>query len=196
MAAGATRERILDAAEDLFFNDGIATTGVDRVADAAGVAIATLYKHVGSKDGLLEAVLARRLGSWTEHWDAALASAPTPEDRLLAVFDALASYRASATRTQWCCFLATASERPRQAPTDPVAGLLEQDTAMLTTRFERLAADVGLPDPADVAAQLLLLYNGALASLLRGHPEDAVVRARGLAATVVSGSAQRRQRSE
>jgi AcrR family transcriptional regulator len=185
VATPATRDRILDAAEDLFFNDGIAGTGVDRVAEAAGVAIATLYKHVGSKDGLLEAVLSRRLRGWTEHWDAALEAAGTPEERLLAVFDALEGYRASATRTQWCCFLATASERPRRAPADPVASLLEQDTATLVTRFEELAVEAGLADPAGVAAQLLLVYNGALASLLRGHPEDAVGRARDLAARCI-----------
>ena len=61
MATTQTTDRILDSAEALFFTDGIAVTGVDRVAESAGVAIATLYKHVGSKEGLLEAVLKRRL---------------------------------------------------------------------------------------------------------------------------------------
>src|SRR4051812_445350 len=113
MTTTRTTDRILDSAEALFFTDGIAVTGVDRVADSAGVAIATLYKHVGSKDGLLQAVLIRRLRSWEEHWDTAIAAAHSPTGRLLAMFDAVASFRASAAPTQWCCFLATASERPR-----------------------------------------------------------------------------------
>src|SRR6058998_1551939 len=113
MATTQTTDRILDSAEALFFTDGIAVTGVDRVADSAGVAIATLYKHVGSKEGLLEAVLKRRLRSWTDHWDAAIATADSPTGRLLAIFDAIASFRASAGAPQWCCFLATASERRR-----------------------------------------------------------------------------------
>ena len=50
MARTETRERILDSAERLFFGDGIGVTGVDRVAADAGVAIATLYQHVGSKE--------------------------------------------------------------------------------------------------------------------------------------------------
>ena len=47
MARTQTRERILDTAERLFFGDGIGVTSVDRVAAEAGVAIATLYQHVG-----------------------------------------------------------------------------------------------------------------------------------------------------
>lgn len=175
-----TRQRILDAAERLFFTEGIAVTGVDRVAAAAGVAVVTLYKHVGSKDNLLREVLARRLDSWTEHWDAAVAAAGSPRERLLAVFDAVESFRAAAGPTQWCCFLATASERPAPAEgeRDPVFALVEQDTRLVAGRLEELARGAGCEDPAAVAATLLLLYNGVLASLLRAAPADPVARAR------------------
>ena len=56
---------VLDAAEDLFFTSGITGTGVDKVANQANVAIATLYKYSGSKDNLLREVLARRLSMWS-----------------------------------------------------------------------------------------------------------------------------------
>ncbi|WP_309135264.1 TetR family transcriptional regulator [Cellulomonas sp.] len=184
---GDTRERILDAAEGLFFRDGIAVTGVDAVAAAAGVAVVTLYKHVGSKDALLRDVLRRRLDAWLVHWDAAVARAGTPRARLLAVFDAVATFRAAATPTQWCCFLATASERPAPADggQDPVLELVEQDTRLVTDRLAALARDAGLPDPDGTAATLLLLYNGVLASLLRGEPADPVPLARRAAATLL-----------
>lgn len=191
MATNPTTDRILDAAESLFFTDGIAVTGVDRVADTAQVAIATLYKHVGSKDGLLEAVLARRLRSWTEHWDAAVEAASSPEARLLALFDALASYRAATGTTQWCCFLATASERPLTAPggdPDPVGDLVDRDTALLTERLLALAEAADLADPQEVVDRLVLVYTGALASLLRGTPADPVAVARRLAGDVVAAS--------
>lgn len=188
MTSVPTRERILDAAERLFFNDGITVTGVDRVADSAGVAIATLYNHVGSKEGLVEAVLSRRLDAWREHWDAAVAAAGSPDERLVAVFDAVVSYRQAAVPTQWCCFLATASERPRGAGSDPVRALLDQDTSLLTERLQELAGAAQLDDPDGVAAQLLLLYNGALTSLLRGTPDRPVERARRLAQVVVETS--------
>ncbi len=183
-----TRDRVLDAAEGLFFRDGIAVTGVDAVAAAAGVAVVTLYKHFGSKDNLLHAVLRRRLDAWLAHWDAAVARAGTPRDRLLAVFDAVATFRAASGPTQWCCFLATASERPVPAApgADPVLELVRQDTRLVTDRLVALAADAGHADPARTADALLLLYNGALASLLRGAPTDPVELARRTAATLLA----------
>ena len=190
MTANRTTDRILDSAEALFFSDGIAVTGVDQVADSAGVAIATLYKHVGSKDGLLEAVLRRRLESWTDQWDTAIAAAGSPAQRLLAIFDALASFRASAGATQWCCFLATASERPSRSGVQPdaVYDLMEQETRLVTERLHQLVVDADLDDPSTVASRLVLIYNGALSSLLRSAPADSLTLARQLAETVVESA--------
>lgn len=186
MASSPTRDRILDAAERLFFVDGIGVTGVDRVAAEAGVAIATLYTHVGSKDGLLAAVLERRLAAWTAQWEAAIDAARSPRARLLALFDALIDYRAS-QQTQWCCFLATASERPvsEHPSSDAVMRLVDADTQALVGRLRQLADEAGLEDPGATVAQLVLLYNGALASLLREHPGEPLLVARTVAHTVV-----------
>jgi AcrR family transcriptional regulator len=186
-----TRERILDAAESLFFREGITVTGVDRVASAAGVAVVTLYKHFGSKDNLLREVLARRLRAWTHHWDAAVAAADSPQDRLLAVFDAIESFRASAGPTQWCCFLATASERPApvNGSSDPVFELIQQDTQLVTERLAELAREARCQDPAAVASALLLLYNGVLSSILRGAPADPITCARSTARSVIASCA-------
>jgi AcrR family transcriptional regulator len=180
VARTETRERILDTAERLFFVDGIGVTGVDRVAAEAGVAIATLYQHVGSKDRLLVAVLERRLAAWTAQWEASIETAQSPRDRVLALFDALDEFRRSSGTTQWCCFLATASERPRGVD-DPVLGLVEADTSALVTRLRELVDDLGVADPGATVAQLLLVYNGALASLLRGAPADPLTEARAIA---------------
>lgn len=182
-----TRDRILDAAESLFFHEGITTTGVDRVAAQAGVAIVTLYKHFGSKDNLLREVLSRRLLAWTQHWDDAVAAADSAQERLLAVFDAIEAFRASAGPTQWCCFLATASERPapEDGVSDPVFELIRQDTRLVTERLTELARDARCQDPVTVASTLLLLYNGVLSSLLRGAPSDPVDRARSTARLLI-----------
>ena len=186
-----TRDRILDAAESLFFREGITTTGVDQVAAAAGVAIVTLYKHFGSKDNLLREVLSRRLREWTRHWDAAVAAAGSPQERLLAVFDAIETFRASAGPTQWCCFLATASERPvpEEGISDPVFELIHQDTRFVTERLGELAREAPCQDPATVASMLLLLYNGVLSSLLRGAPSDPIACARSTARLVIESCA-------
>jgi AcrR family transcriptional regulator len=177
-----TRERILDTAERLFFVDGIAVTGVDRVASEAGVAIATLYQHVGSKDRLLTAVLDRRLAAWTAQWEVSIAAAGSPRERVLALFDALVEFRRSSGTTQWCCFLATASERPSGVgPDDPVLALVEADTTALVERLRALVDEAGVADPEGTVARLLVVYNGALASLLRGAPADPLAQARAIA---------------
>ena len=183
-----TKDRILNAAENLFFQEGINITGVDRVANSAGVSIVTLYKHFGSKDNLLREVLDRRLTEWTSHWDAAIAAAESPQARLLAIFDAIETFRAAAGATQWCCFLATASERPAPAPgsEDPVFDLIRQDTAMVTERLVTFAEEAGCSDPQAGAASVLLLYNGVLSSLLRGAPLEPVAQARSTAETVIA----------
>lgn len=185
MGRDQTRERILDTAERLFFGDGIAVTGVDRVAGEAGVAIATLYQHVGSKDGLLAAVLERRLAAWTAQWEATIEAAGSPRGRLLALFDALADFRRSSGTTQWCCFLATASERPSGRAGDPVQALVEADTTALTSRLAGLAREAGLADPDAVADRLVVVYDGALAGLLRGAPADPIGVARAIADQLV-----------
>ncbi len=183
MSARDTRSRTLDAAERLFFSDGIAVTGVDAVARDAAVSVVTLYKHFGSKDGLVGAVLARRLDSWVEVWREEVEAVTDPRSKVLAVFDAVATFRAASSPTQWCTFLATASER---APADDgPAALVARDTEVLRQELRRLA---GAVDPArrdEVVETVLLVYNGVLASLLRGEPADPVAVGRRTAAAAL-----------
>src|SRR5438132_13994306 len=56
----SARERLLDAANELFYEEGVHTVGVDRVVERAGVAKATLYTLFGNKDGLIRAYLVAR----------------------------------------------------------------------------------------------------------------------------------------
>lgn len=181
-----TRTTALDAAERLFFGDGIAVTPVDAVAREAGVSVVTLYSHFGSKDGLVEAVLARRLHAWDEVWRSHVEAAEDPRDRVLAVFDAVTTFRATAGATQWCTFLATASER--SAADDAPAALVARDDALLR---ERLRAYAEAADPArvdEIVDTVTLVYNGVLASLLRGAPDDPATVGRRVAAAALGWS--------
>lgn len=186
MARPDTRTRTLDAAERLLFGDGIAVTGVDAVAREAGVSVVTLYRHFGSKDGLVGAVLSRRLQAWDEVWQAHVDAAEDPRDKVLAVFDAVPDFRSKAGPTQWCTFLATASERP--AADDVPARLVSRDTTLLHERLHQHAeaADPGRAD--EVVATVTLVYNGVLTSLLRGAPDDPAPLGRRVAAAALGWS--------
>lgn len=180
---GTARERLLDAADELFYLGGISATGVDDVLARAEVSVATLYAHFGSKDGLLEASLQRRLDTWKLCWDDAIADADSDSGRLLAVFDALVLFRERQRNSRWCAFLSTAVEVPPSKA--GVAELVKADTALLTERLQVLSEPIAGPDADRLAAAILLIYNGTLASFLRGSPEDPIAHARDAASLVV-----------
>ncbi|MFT2817432.1 TetR/AcrR family transcriptional regulator [Leifsonia sp. A12D58] len=174
----SARVRLLDAADELFYVNGISRTGVDDLLASAHVSVATLYAQFRSKDGLLQASLERRLEGWRECWDGAISAAQSDEDRLLAVFDALTLYRERQHSVRWCAFLSTAVE----TRTDhPVSALLAAETTLLNRRLRDLAAPLAGAQAEQLAADILLIYNGTLASLLRGSPADPIARGREIA---------------
>src|ERR1700732_5584746 len=87
----SARERILDAAYELFSRRGIEAVGVNEVAERAGVATATLYRHFPSKDKLVLAFLDLREQRWTKDIieAEAIRRGSKPEAPLLAIFDLL-----------------------------------------------------------------------------------------------------------
>lgn len=161
------RQRLLDAAEELAFTQGVAATPVDEILRRANVAPATLYAHFGNKEGLIVQALQRRLERWDEAWQQEIAAASTPRERLLAVFPALKHYRARVTAARWCAFLGVAAESPR--PGQALDDALSSDTDLLEARLRELAVPVAGADNADaLAGQLVLVYTGVLGMLLRG----------------------------
>ena len=81
------RERLLAAANELFYNEGVHTVGIDRIIEHAGVAKASLYNTFGSKDELVRAYLETRQASVTQRITQAVERYNTPRERLLAVFE-------------------------------------------------------------------------------------------------------------
>ncbi|HYO37835.1 MAG TPA: TetR/AcrR family transcriptional regulator, partial [Geodermatophilus sp.] len=185
-ASRPARERLLAAAAELFYEQGIAATGVDAVLARAGVSPSTLYAHFPGKDALVAAYLEDRHQAWVETWDEVLAELTDPVERLLSVFDAVALHRARKGNRRGCAFLAAATELPVGHPGQR---WLEADSRLLADRLRELAVAAGTEDADEVAAGLLLLYDGALArearnatiaDLARGNPLD---QARSLAAS-------------
>jgi len=176
------RERLLDAAETLFYRDGVGRTGVDAVLAEAGVSPATLYAHFGSKDQLVAAYLARRLERWRIAWEQAIAEQSSAEGRLLAVFDALHRLRADQPAARGCAFIATAAELPGH----PALHVVAADTAHLRARLRTLAGDLDVPRPDELAEQVLLTYDGVLSAFLRTGPGDPITRGRQLAAAAIT----------
>ena len=160
------RERLLDAAEDLFYERGIAATGVDAVLRRAGVAPATLYAHFAGKDHLVAAYLQRRHERWRAAWDEALTGCGNDATaRALCVFDVLEAFPGPRKASRGCAFLAAAVEVVDRD--HPAHAWLEADTRLLLERVRDLAVGTGAARPDALAAELLLLYDGALAARAR-----------------------------
>lgn len=184
----STEQRLLDAADELFFTRGITSTPIDTVLARAGVSAATMYRGYASKEALVAAALERRQTSWLGVWDSAVADRSTTEDRLLAVFDALGTFRSRPEGARWCAFLGSAAEYAD--PPEEIRRAVDTDTRHLRERLTELAAPLGLPPHRvhQLVAELVLLVTGDLAMRLR-EPDHSSSTARAVARMLVTASA-------
>src|ERR1700731_2760326 len=86
----SARERLLAASDELFYRNGVHSTGIDAGIEKAGVAKGSLYYIFGGEAELVAASLRGPLEAWPERRNAAQAGIDDPENRILAVFDAIA----------------------------------------------------------------------------------------------------------
>jgi AcrR family transcriptional regulator len=152
----SARDRLLAAANELFYAEGVHTVGIDRIIERAGVAKASLYSSYGSKDGLVEAYLRSRHATIADRMARSLRRHSNARERLLGVFDAQAETFAR-PGFRGCAFVNATSEA-HDARADAAA-----DDYRLWVRalFTELAEDAGVADPDTLARQLHLLYDGA-----------------------------------
>ena len=166
------RERILQAAARLFYAQGFHSTGIDRIIAEAGVAKMSLYQHFRSKEELIGAFLARRDDFWCDWLQGRVeALASTPRARLLAVFDALGEWFAS-DGFRGCAFINAAAEFTDARHSARV--LSRQHKERVLAYLQGLVEAAGLARPAELAAQLALLVEGAIVTAQVGTPAEAL----------------------
>jgi AcrR family transcriptional regulator len=177
------RERLLNAADELFYAEGINTVGIDRVIEHAGVAKASLYSAFGSKDGLIRAYLMRRHEIRQARIQRHLAKHSEPRARILAVFD---SFDELINSPLWrgCPFIAATGEARTDETVNEVAAITRSFTRQC---FLDEAIAVGSSDPGALADRLVLLYDGAVVA---AHMLDraAARRARAIAELVIDSA--------
>ncbi|MEV5568934.1 TetR/AcrR family transcriptional regulator [Spirillospora sp. NPDC052269] len=169
------RRRILDAADELFYEHGINSTGVDAVIESAGVARMTFYKHFGGKQALIIAYLEGRETRWQLRLQRAIDAADDPRGRLLAVFDALSGWAGSESRFRGCSFVNALAELAE--PNHPARAIVHAYKAALRDCVFQLAEESGTPDPELLTDQLLLVYEGAISTNSLGNVEEAFGKA-------------------
>lgn len=178
-----THARLLDTATELFYTEGIAATGVDKVVARSGVSKPTLYAHFRSKDELVAAVLERRHAERVATLDAWVRThADSPRERLLAVFDWLANWHASEGE-RGCAFVNTIAEVA--SPGHPAQEVARRHKRWMREYLAGLASEAGFSDPQRLGSDLMLLVDGANARVLVESDLAAATDARRMAAMLV-----------
>lgn len=177
---GPTRKRIIEAAQKLFYAEGIGRVSMDGVAEKAGVTKRTLYYHFDSKDDLVAAYLdardqpnLRQMAKWFDEAEGGVAL------RIKAVFDALAQ---SARHPKWkgCGFLRTAAELAA-LPGHPALRIGARHKNGFEHWIAQELADAGIPAPEETARGVVILLDGAF-SITLVHRDPAYIEAAGRAA--------------
>ena len=176
------RERILDAAYELFSRRAIRDVGIDEVIERAGVAKATLYRHFPSKDDLVIAFLERREERWTLEWVEAEARrrGSTPEDQLLAIFELFDEWF-HRDDFEACSFINVLLE---MGPAHPAGQASARHLANIRSVVGRLAEEAELGDPESFARSMHILMKGSIVSATEGDAE-AAQRAQSMAGLLI-----------
>jgi AcrR family transcriptional regulator len=167
------RERILEAAYDLFSRGGVRAIGVDTITAEADVAKMTLYRNFNSKNELALAFLRLREERWTVGWvqGEVLRRASTPAAQLLAIFEIFSEWFAR-DDFEGCAFVTSLLEF--EDPEDPVRQACVMHLANIRAFVCELATAAGVEDPRRFAAQWHILMKGSIVAAHEGDREAAL----------------------
>ncbi|AKV00647.1 transcriptional regulator, TetR family [Labilithrix luteola] len=158
-AEGSARDRLLAAANELFYREGVHTVGIERVLEKAGVAKASLYSTFGSKEALVRAYLEARAQRRQARIAERIAQHEEARDKILAIFDLLAEIAAE-PGYRGCAFVNATAEEP-EGDTQ-VRQVAASTRTWLLAIFLDLAKQISARDGEVLARQLGVLYDGAV----------------------------------
>jgi AcrR family transcriptional regulator len=149
------RERILRAAGELFYRNGINSTGMEQLTAVAHVSKRSFYQHFTGKDELIQRYLERWEGNPRLTPTLLARTDLTPRERLLAAFDE----PAGGPRPRGCPFHNAAVELPAEdAPSEPAVHRYKE---AVRAGLVEVAGQTGARDPEALGGQLAVLLEGA-----------------------------------
>ena len=187
---GRPRERLVDAAYDLFSRDGINQVGIDTILAKSGCAKASLYNNFKTKVELAVAFLDRREAVWTRAWleTEIKRSATSPEARLLAIFDVFDGWFHKKS-FEGCSFINVLLESRADSPIRRAAAI---HLAKIRAIVRGLAEEANLREPEKFAQAWHMLMKGAIVSAGEGN-RNAARHAKHAARLVLKGWKRSRQ---
>lgn len=180
--AARRRDHLVETALRLFNEGGYHATGIDKILAEAGCAKMTLYNHFESKDDLILAALKCRDERFRETLRRRVETrAEAPRARLLAVFDVLGEWM-SGPDFHGCMFINAAAEYGD--PGERIHAAAAEHKRQIYDWVRGLCAQAGAKRPGELAAQLLLLADGAIVNA-QLNPSAPAARQAKKAATVL-----------
>lgn len=166
------RQQLVEKATELFAANGYHATGIDRIANEAGVSKKTMYHHFRSKEELIIAALKQHDGLFRNGFMKAVEKqADTPYDRLLAVFDVAQAWF-SDNRFFGCMFINAIGEYSERNAA--IQHVCKEFKRLMRSYIEELAVEAEIPNARRVAESVALLLEGSIVTAqVSGTPEAA-----------------------
>ncbi|WP_375201377.1 TetR/AcrR family transcriptional regulator [Hyphococcus sp.] len=184
--SASKRDELVQNALKAFYRGGFHAIGMDALAKETGVSKTAMYKHFRTKEELILATLRLRdeqFRNWLVRRVEALAA--TPQEQLLAIFDALAEwFREPEFRS--CMFIKASSEF--QDRSHPIHAASAEHKRLLLVYFQTLTHAAGAQDPDGLARRILLLKEGAIVLAHLHDPEMAAADARAAAQALIKNA--------
>jgi AcrR family transcriptional regulator len=182
--AALARQRLLDAADELFYREGVHRVPIDRVIEKAGVPADTLLEAFGSADELIRTYLRARHTRLQDAVTRALPSYRTPRDRLLGIFEIQGqSFVEPGYRG---CALVTASAEA--LPGEVVMEVATEYRDWINNLFLDLAFAAEVLHPEELAEQLVVLFDGAAVSAWMDSRPSTVNTSRAIAEALIDAA--------
>lgn len=168
------RDRIFEAAKDLFYRYGIRAVGVESIATEAGATKMSLYRNFNSKDELVAECLRAHDREFWEWWDNIVAPyAGEPKTQLLALMEAFSRDCEECVRG---CPMNNAVVELHEGD-HPGRAVIVENKVQIRERLRELCREIEVRDPETLADALYLLIEGAYMSLLTLKGEDGPAQA-------------------
>jgi AcrR family transcriptional regulator len=155
----SARDRLIEIAIELFYQEGIRAIGIDTVVARSGVSKSSLYRTFASKDELIAAFAEEQNRRFWRWWDEIMKRhAGAPRQQIEALLEGVAGQIAN-PRFRGCPFINLATEFPD--PRHPGTGIACNNKKEVCKRLRALARALGARDPRQLGDQLALLIDGA-----------------------------------
>lgn len=182
MSSKSAKQKILDAASTLFYNDGISNTGINSITEKANVAKMSLYNNFATKSDLITCYIEARHQEWLDLYEKRKVQIKTPLDGILAVFDAYQDHAEFAYENGFrgCGLLNAAAEFPAYSPERlAVKNHKDEIEAILAGHLNQLIHDT--ERVKELALLLSFLLEGSIARAGLESSSDKVFAAKHMA---------------